>query len=227
MKKNLIVCSLLISVSAFAQYTPQEIKKNRISKITESSVTAGNPEQAKHETLYDANGYDTAEYLGSAIYRLTKYEYNEKGQIIKRSRYDGNRKETETAVYYYKSDGSYTVSNTDKDFGMTDLTYYDRSGKITKTRSPDGTERIYTYDAKGRLLTIKSKSNNGGVVTDLQYSYNSKGQLIKEMSKGDYKRTKTYNYNSKGLITKSKSNSVTDGIADPEVTVSYEYSFSK
>ena len=227
MKKFLIFCGLLISASAFAQYTPLEIKKNRISKITELSVTAGNPEPARHEILYDSNGNDTAEYLGSAISRRTKYEYNEKGQIIKRNRYDGSGKETETAVYNYSPDGSYTISNTDKDFGMTDLTYYDRSGKITKTKSPDGTERIYTYDTKGQLLTIRSTSNNGGVITHLQYSYNPGGQLIKEMSKGDYKWTKTYTYNTKGLIIKSKNNSVTDNVADPEVTVSYEYSFSK
>jgi YD repeat-containing protein len=225
MKKFLIFCGLLIAASAFAQYTPLEIKKNRISKIKELSVTAGNREPARHETLYDANGNDTAEFLGPAMYRRTKYEYNEKGQIIKRNRYDGSGKEMETAVYNYKPDGSYTISNTDKDFGMTDLTYYDRWGKITKTKSPDGTERMYTYDAKGRLLTIKSKSDNGGVITHLQYNYNPRGQLIKEISKGDYKWAKTYTYNAKGLITKSKNNSVTDGVVDPEVTVSYEYEF--
>jgi YD repeat-containing protein len=227
MKNYLTLSALLFSFSVFAQLTPQEIKKFKISKIIKLSVTHGEEAVQKNELWYDSNGNDTAEYNGAGLYRRTKYEYNPKGQVATRTRYKADGKETDTALYNYKPDGSYTISNTDKDFGMTDFTYYDKSGKITKTASPDGAERIYTYEGKGRLTKIKSKSDNGGVVTDLQYTYNAKGQLIKEVSKGDYKWTKTCTYNAKGLIAKSKSNSVTDGVADPEVTVTYEYEFRK
>jgi YD repeat-containing protein len=228
MKKFLTLSFLLLSFSVFAQHTPQEIKKFKISKITKLSVTNGNETIQKDEIWYDNNGNDTVEYTGSEVYRRTKYEYNPKVQVIGRTRYKADGKEIETSVYTYKPDGSYTISNTDKDFGMTDLTYCDKSGKTTKMVSPDRTERIYSYDAKGRLLKIKSKPNDsGGVVTDLQYTYNAKGQLIKEVNKGDYKWTKTYTYNAKGLIAKTKSNTVTDDVADPEVTVTYEYEFRK
>lgn len=206
MKKILLFICLLSSIPAFTQYTPSEIKKFKISKIARLSVTKGNEETQKNEIWYDDNGNDTAEYNGTELYRRTQYEYNPKGQIVTRTRYKADGKETETALYNYKPDGSYTISNTDKDFGMTDFTYYDKAGKIIKTASPDKAERIFTYDSRGRLLKIKSKLDNGGVVTDLQYTYNTKGQLIKESSKGDYKWTKTFFYNAKGLIAKSNTN---------------------
>ena len=228
MKKLLTLSAVFYSLFAFAQHSPQEIKKLKISKLIKLSATKGQEIILKTETWYDENGNDTAEYNSTGLYRRTSYVYNSKGQAISRTRYDAEGKETETAVYTYKEDGSYTISNTDKSFGMTDLTYCDKTGKTTKTVSPDRSERLYTYDAKGRLLKIKSKpADNGGVVVDIQYTYNPKGQLIKETSKGDYKWTHTFTYDAKGMIAKYKSNSVSDGVSDPETTTTYEYEFRK
>ena len=228
MKQFLTLSSLLISFSVFAQYTSQEIKKYKIGKMIKLSVTKGDEAVQKTEVWYDGNGNDTAEYNGGQLYRRTKYEYNPTRQATSRTRYEADGKEIETAAYTYKPDGSCTISNTDKNFGMTDLTYCDKAGKTTKTISPDKSERIYSYDAKGRLSKIKSKaSDNGGVVIDQQYTYNANGQLIKAVSKGDYKWTLVYSYNSKGLLSKSKNNSVTDGVPDPERTTTYEYEFRK
>ncbi|MDP4263431.1 MAG: hypothetical protein Q8941_12970 [Bacteroidota bacterium] len=227
MKKLSTLFSLFASFSVFAQYTPREIRKFKISKITRLSVTNGSEAQ-KEEIWYDAYGNDTAEYRAGEIYKRVKYEYNTKGQPIKSTSYHADGTEIESAAYTYKPDGSYAVSDTGKSFGTTGYTYYNKAGKITKTVSPDKTERIYSYDSKGRLLTIKSKpDDSGGVVTDIGYSYNPKGQLIKEVNKGDYKWTITYTYNAKGLIVKSKNISISDGVANPEVTVSYEYEFRK
>jgi YD repeat-containing protein len=227
MKKLSALSVLFISIYSFPQYSPQEIKKFRISKIMKLVVTKGDEAVQKMETWYDNNGNDTAEYNGAELYRRTKYEYNPNGGVVTRTRYKKDGNEIETAVYNYKPDGSYTISNTDKDFGMTDLTCYDKSGKVTRTASPDGTERLYTYDAKGHLTRIKSKPNNGGIITDLQYTYNPKGQLTREVSKGDYKWIITYIYDAKGMIAKIKRNSVTDGVADPEVITTYEYELIK
>jgi len=228
MKKGLVLSCLLVSVLAFAQHSPQEIRKLRISKIIKSSVTKKDTTTQRNETWYDEHGNDTAEYYNDGLFRRTAYEYNSKGQILTRTRYGADGKETEAAVYTYNQDGSCTTSNTDKSFGMTELTYCDKTGKIIKTVSPDRSERIYTYDSKGRLVKIKSKpGENGGIVVDIQYAYNPRGQLIKEVSKGDYKWTAAYTYDSKGMLSKVKRNSVTDGIADPEVTTTYEYEFRK
>jgi hypothetical protein len=228
MKKFLTLPVLLFSFSAFAQYTAQEIKKFKIAKLTTLSVTKGDETVQKNETWYDENGNDTAQYYSGALYRRTKYEYNSKGQAISRARIGADGKETETATYTYNTDGSCTISNTDKSFGMTDLTYCDKAGRTTKTVSPDKTERIHSYDAKGKLLKIRSKAaENGGVVTDIQYTYNPKGQMTKEVSKGDYKWTSIYTYDAKGMIAKVKRNSITDGVADAEVNYTYEYEFRK
>jgi len=228
MKNCLALSFLLVSCMAFAQHSPQEIKKFKISKITTSSQTKGNETVQKNEIWYDEFGNDTAEYNNGGLYRRTTYEYNAKGQILNRTRYDANGKETETAVYTYKPDGSCQSNNTDKSFGMTEITYCDKTGKITKTVSPDQSERIYTYDAKDRLLKIKSNpGENGGIVVDLQYTYNPKGRLSKVVSKGDNKWTTSYTYDAKGMINRVKRNTVTDGVADPETTITYEYEFRK
>jgi YD repeat-containing protein len=228
MKKFLALPVLFFFFASSAQYTSQEIKKFKIAKLTTLSVAKGDETIRKNETWYDKNGNDTAQYYSGTLYRRTKYDYNSKGQIVTRTRYGADGNESETAVYTYKPDGSCTISNTDKSFGMTDLTYCDKAGKTTKTVSPDRTERTHTYDAKGKLLKIKSgPSGNGGAVTDIQYAYNPKGQMIKEMSKGDYKWTNVFTYDAKGMITKVKKNSVTDGVADPEVNYTYEYEFRK
>jgi hypothetical protein len=51
--------------------------------------------------------------------------------------------------------------------------------------------------------------------------------LINEVSKGDYKLITAYTYDGKGLFAKYKSNSVTDGAADPERTATFECEFRK
>jgi YD repeat-containing protein len=228
MKYLSVLFSLSASLSAFAQYAPQEIKKFRISKITKLSTTNGSEQTKKDEIWYDDKGNDTSESLDGEVYKRVKYEYNTKKQAVKSTSYHADGTEIETAIYTYKPDGSYMIGNTDKSFGMTDYTYYNKAGKKTKSVSPDKTERAYSYDAKGRLLSIKSKpDDSGAVVTDIQYAYNAKGQITREVNKGDYKWTKTYTYDGKGLIAKCRNNSVTDGVADPEVTSSYEYEFLK
>lgn len=228
MKKLLALFTLFVSFSLCAQYTPQQIRKFRISKMTTLATTAESDELQKNEIFYDDKGNDTAEYKNGQLSRRTQYEYNSEGQVVKRIRYKPDGNEMETAVYVYKPDGSCTISNTDKNFGMTDVTYCDKTGRTTKTVSPDKSEKIYTYDAKGHLIHVKSKAaDNGGLIVDIQSSYNANGRLTREVSKGDNKWTRIYSYNARGLITKCKNNSVTDGVADPEVTYSYEYEFLK
>jgi YD repeat-containing protein len=228
MKRLLTLFPLLATFFAFSQYTSREIKNLKITRVVKSSQTKGQETVQRNETWYDEYGNDTAEYNNGELFRRTKYEYNPKGQVLSRTRYDATGSETETAVYAYKPDGTCTVSNTDKSFGMTELTYCDKGGRTTKTVSPDNSERIYTYDSNGRLAKVKSKeSDNGGVMVDIQYHYNPKGQLIKEVSKGDYKWTSSYTYNAGGMVSKVKRNSVTDGAPDPEVITTYEYEFQK
>jgi YD repeat-containing protein len=225
MKSLLFFCGLFISFLVFAQYSPQEIKKYKISKVIKISVNGDASETQKQEKLYDSYGNDTATYLDGQLYMRSVYEYNEKGQPAKRITYNFSGNENETALYEYNPDGTFIISNTDKQFEMTDFTYYDKQGRITKTVSPDKAEKIYSYNLKGQLIGIKSKPGNGGVLVNIQYTYNPKGQLIKEASIGEYKWTLTYTYNAKGLIAKTKNISIMDGVAEPGSVSSYEYEF--
>jgi uncharacterized protein RhaS with RHS repeats len=226
MKKFTAFICLLFSVSIFAQYTPQEIKKYKIAKIIKFSANKDASETQKQEKLYDRYGNDTATYLDGQLYMRSVYEYNEKGQPAKSITYNFSGGENETAVYDYKADRSFSISNTDKQFGMTDYTYYDKAGRVTKTKMPDGSERIYTYDPQGRLMKLKSKPGDDGVLVDIQYTYNSKGQLIKETSKGEYKWTTTNTYDAKGLLIKSVTASSQDGVVTKS-TNTYKYEFWK
>lgn len=219
---------LMVAVSLLAQHSPQEIKKHKISKIIKLSRSANSETVSKTETWYDSNGNDTAEYNNGELYRRTKYEYNLNDQPITRVWYNAEGNEMETTIYSYKPDGSCTISNTDKNFGTTELIYCDKTGKILRAVQPDGSERLYTYDRRGRLLQLKSKrKENGRVVIDQQYSYNNSGKLSKVVSKGDYKWTQIHSYGANGLLSKTRINSITDGVMDPEVIYSYEYEFRK
>ncbi|MBK5271744.1 MAG: hypothetical protein JJE22_12105 [Bacteroidia bacterium] len=226
MKKFTLIISLFFPVVLFAQYSPQEIKKYKISKLIKLSANADSSETWNQTILYDRSGNDTAVYMGDSLYMRFVYEFNSKEKIAKKVTYKYDRSEVETAEYIYKPDGSYTISNKDKSYGMTDYTYYDKTGKVTKTQSPDGAQRIYTYDAKGKLLGIKSKPGGDGVLTDIKYTYNDKGQCTKEVSKGEYKWTTSNTYDSKGLLIRSITIS-TDGEEQTKTSNSYKYEFWK
>src|SRR5689334_3352687 len=99
MRRLIVLFSFLIPIVVYAQYTPREIKKYKIRKITTLSITHGNEQIQKDEIWYDENGNDTAQYRGVQLYMRTKYEYNEKGQPVKRIRYKPDGNEMETAIY--------------------------------------------------------------------------------------------------------------------------------
>jgi len=218
-----IIC-FMFSINIFGQYSFKEIKKYKISKIIKESYNTDSSESQTTETLYDRNGNDTAIFMDGQLYKHSIYKYNSKSQAVKSvtSKPDGS--EMETAAYTYKPDGCYTISNTDKTYGLTDHVYYDKTGKITKTQSPDGAERIHTYDATGKLMKIKTKPGDDGILTDIQYTYNRKGQCVKEINNGEYKWMTTYTYDTRGLINKAVTQYPDDGTKS---YYSYEYEFWK
>jgi len=226
MKKLTLILSVLFSAGIFAQNNPQEIKKYKINKIIKLSANTDSSETWNQMILYDRNGNDTATYLGDSLYMRSVYEFNSKGKIAKKTTYQYDGKEVEVSEYIYKTDGSYTISNKDKSYGMTDYTYYDKTGKITKTQSPDGAQRIYTYSANGKLVGIKSKPGGDGVLSDIKYTYNSKGQCLKEVSNGEYKWTTTNTYDLRGLLITSITTSI-DGEEETKTYSRFEYEFWK
>lgn len=224
MKIILLSSLLLFSVSAAAQYTASEIKKFKISKIIMTSVSENNPEENEvYITQYDKNGNETASFVGDRPSTTTKYEYSAQGKILKSVNYQSDGKEIENSVYTYAADGSYKVTTTDKDFGLVDYEWYNASGKKTKAQSPDGSQRIYSYDAKGNLTGIKTGNKvEGAYVVDIRFTYNNKNQLVRELNKGDYSWDIKYEYNAKGLIAKEIKIS---GGEDYQIKTTTEYSY--
>jgi YD repeat-containing protein len=223
-KLTTLTAFLACATIVLGQYTTSEIKKNKIARITKISVSQHGEATRQYDTYYDRYGNDTSSYMDGVLYKRILYDLNVKDKIVRRININGMGIEIEVALYEYKADGSYVIKNTDKQFKLTDYTYYDKTGKITKTISPDGAIRIYTYNVQGQLLSIKSKTGQDGVKTDLQYTYNTKGQQIKEVSNGEYKWTKTMEYNDKGLLVKASTVAVEDG-EEFQTTDMYKYEF--
>src|SRR5689334_25058254 len=92
MKSSLALYIILFPFFVAAQYTPTEIRKFRIAKLTK---IAGSQPAQRDETWYDENGNDTAEYNNGQLLRRTHYEYAVDGHPISRTRYGADGRETE------------------------------------------------------------------------------------------------------------------------------------
>jgi YD repeat-containing protein len=224
MKKVISFIFLITPLFLLAQYSALEIKKMKISKMT---ISGDEPGAQKYEQYFDRNGNDTATYSGGLLNARKVYSFDNLGKPEKVSRYNAEGNETETGLYHYNPDGTYTITNTDKSYGMADYQWYDKWGKLAKTQSPDGFQRIYAYDAKGKLISIKTKNGSKGkIVGDLRYTYNTKGQLIKAVSSGEHKWATTYAYNEKGWLARATTISTSDG-EETKSRVHYVYEFWK
>ena len=191
-----------------------------------TSTSEDDPEENEiFITHYDKNGNETATFVGEQPNTKTKYEYSSQGKVQKsvKTRADGT--ELSVSVYSYEADGSYKISTTDKTFGMVDYEWFNTSGLKIRTQSPDGARRIYSYDAKGNLMGIRTeKADEGATLVDISFTYNNKNQLIREVNTGEYSWDNKYEYNTKGLITKAIKVSGGEDYKMKTVTV-YSYEF--
>ena len=93
--------------------------------------------------------------------------------------------------------------------------------------STEKIEEFYTYDVTGKLVSIKTKpGTTEGDIADFKYVYNTKGQLIKEVSAGSYPWTRTYTYDAKGILLKVVTVSSEEAITT-KTTDTYKYEFWK
>lgn len=231
MHRLIIFSCLLACVNIYAQHNTQEIKQLKISKIIKQSVSSDAPTSIeKYESRYDNNGNETASYIGGEQFTKLDNQYNNTGKIIRIISYDmtANGNESSNSTYTYNADGSSTAKTTYKDFeNMLEYKWFDRNGRLTKTIAPDKIEDIYTYDASGKLISVKTKPGTSDAdVTDLKYTYNAKGQRIKEVSAGSYRWTRTYTYDAKGILLKVVTVSSEEGVTT-KTTDTYKYEFWK
>lgn len=218
--KFLLILFLLLAVNARGQYTPADIVKHKIAMMSTKSG------EYKTSIYYDQWGNDTAHYINGEIYQRKTHTYKD-GKLESTSIFSASGEEYSKSTYTYNADGSSVATNKDADFGMTDYTYFDKAGRILKTVVPDGSERIYSYDKSGKLLTIKTKPMKDAAIVDVTYKYDSKNRMIKETSNGDFKWSNTYSYNENGLI-KNKTVSYVDEYGAKKSSVTqYTYKLRK
>lgn len=221
MKNVLFFALFLFSVPSFAQPSKEDIIKFKIKRIVVN--TQGSEE--KTEYGYDSKGNDTAFYTYGALSWTMKYEKDSKGRIIKSKKYGPDGSEYEVTVYKYNPDGSFSTENKDNQYGLIFRQYFNKNGKPTKEIIPDGSERIYTYDAKGKLIKFHSIPKNEGVKFTKTFTYNTKGQLIATKNEGDYAWTQKLFYDAKGLLIKTETTSMMDEGTKQVSVNTYSYAF--
>jgi YD repeat-containing protein len=195
-----------------------------------NSLSSDSKTAEKYDTRYDRNGNETAGYIDGVQYTKYLNQYDETGrltQIIDYSMPGPGTEIASTAVYTYNADGTSSSKTTHSSFNMVEYKWYDKKGRITKTISTENIEEVYTYDATGKLISIKSKpGTTKGDITDFKYVYNAKGQRIKEISGGSFPWTRTYTYDAKGLLLKRITVSSEEGTTTT-ITDTYKYEFWK
>ncbi len=132
-----------------------------------------------------------------------------------------------STVFTYNADGSSAAKITHTSFNAVEYKWYDKDGRLTKTISLENVEEFYLYDATGKLISIKPKpGTTEGDIADFVYTYNTKGQRIKEISGGSYPWTRTYTYDAKGILLKRVTVSSEEGVTTI-ITDTYKYEFWK
>jgi hypothetical protein len=218
MRTILLTLATFITLLSSAQHSPEEIKKWKIKKRTQT-----NGEFSIYYT-YDQQGNEVGYYSNDILYKRSVHTYKN-GKLQLTVTYNGEGKLRDSTTYVYKHDGSSIAKNTDADFGLTEYIHYDKLGRKTKNIIPDGSERIYTYDTKGKLKRVLTKPMEGATIVDVTYTYDDKGRLIKEVSNGEYKWMNEYTYDSKGLLKSQKNRTSIDGVYGEESVVVYTYEF--
>lgn len=206
MRNLLLLLFCLPAITMLAQHSPAEIKKFKISKILKNSISSDSKSIEKYDTRYDKYGNETAGYIDGEQFSKYSNQYNKEGKLLKIIEYSVPGPGTEitsSTVFSYNADGSSTSKTTHTSFDGEDYKWFDKDGRLAKTMSAQKMEEFYTYDAKGKLMSIKTKpGTTEGDIADFKYFYNAKGQRIKEISGGSYPWTRTYTYDTKGILLK-------------------------
>lgn len=230
MKFLLFVLPAALSFCVAAQQTPTEIKKFRIASATETrSFTEGGVQQKMvYNTYYDRNGNDTAYYSDGVHIYNKKFVTDEKKRNISMITYDNYGSESERTDYTYEANGNYSTTSRHKLLNAVQIKWFDKSGRLLKHQRHDGSTLFYDYNAKGQLIqvmTMLSPSGKGDIL-HLKYTYNSKGEQIKEENIGTHRWVKTMFYDAKGLMIKSVTVEKDDHHTIT-TTATYQYTFWK
>lgn len=208
MKSILLLCLIIVaSLSVFAQLpATDEIKKMNIQSIKSNS------EMVAKESLFDKNGWQTADLTEGAVnwQKTIFYNNNQKpDSIMSESSMSWSRF---SQYYKYAADGSSVLQTHFKDY--TDTLILDKNNRKVRQHSSDGSNIKYEYNTKMQLVKATYTDNTGGKLVEV-FVYDSQGWLIKSTHTKDTSSaiTTTYIYNAKGKILSEKSSGTGDYVS--------------
>ncbi|MEF2174967.1 MAG: RHS repeat-associated core domain-containing protein, partial [Candidatus Absconditabacteria bacterium] len=167
-----------------AKGNKEQYKYNKNSKLVEKIVIDSVGKQLKTYYLYDKDGRLIQEKTGDQI---TKYDYNNLGQVTKLTDPLGN-------ISYYKYDYLGNLREEKriwiKEGGNENVIlnyYFDIDGNMTKVKDSEGNETLYEYNSLYQLTN--EIYPNGDKV---EYTYNEMGSVKKKIDPNG--TIITYNY---------------------------------
>lgn len=230
MKSFLTSVFLLTSLLFYGQHTPGEIKKFKIASAVETSrfKEDGVPQKLVYTTYYDKNGNDTALYSGDLCIYRKKYVLDESNRITSVIMMGKDGTETEKTEYVYDPNGNYSTSSRHRSFDAVYIKWFDKNGRLLKEQREEEVTLFYDYNTNGQLIQVMTKlgPSGKGDIVHLKYTYNSKGQRVKEESIGTWRWVKTMLYDTKGLLIKTITTGKESGQAYTN-SISYQYTFWK
>jgi hypothetical protein len=222
MKAYALFVMVLLTLSAWAQPSAEEIKKFRILKAVKTEGREG--DTSTSFWYYDMYGRDSIQFIYGDTSQIDHTMKN--GRLVRKTvTKPAMNGSTRVDVYDYEYDknGDYKETNTDASFGMKSYVWFHRTGKKLKSQSPDGNTITYNYGPKDRLISVVSDGKNDGVKVNNRYSYDSKGLLkMVEYESDGNKSSINYKYDAKGRILTAISKGGWDG-GNNEAVSSYEY----
>lgn len=137
---------------------------------------------------YNSSGERTA--VTDALGDVTSISYNSTGDVISVTDPDGN-----TTTYDYNAAGQ--LIRMTNPLGYSATYAYNAAGLLSSTTDPDGRRRDFFYNEAGQITAENWYDSTGKLVDELQFGYNSLGELISASSdEGVY----TFTYNAQGQL---------------------------
>ena len=104
--------------------------------------------------------------------------------------------------------------------GSSSQSYYDNQGQFVKQVDPDGVTTLFSYNAKGELVTTAIDMNQDGSIEDSGPDrITSNATAVVQTSAGIFRRTSTYVWSESGPVPASVADARNDGLYSS--TVSY------
>jgi RHS repeat-associated protein len=190
-----------------------EDQSDRLTSVTSPSVYSSGSRQVI--TTYNASslpdtitisGYTPS---GTAVSRSIGLDYNASGQVTEINGPRTDVSDITTLSYYECSTGNecgqlHTVTNA---LGhVTSYDSYDANGRVTQVTDPNNVVTTYTYDLRGRPLTV-TETPPSGPARVTTYTYDDTGQL--ESVEAQNGTVLTYGYDSAHYLR-----SVTDNLGN-------------